>query len=108
MNTQAAATQQAPVIVPNTHTATLVRGESYFLGNTRFEPGVAVPIPQYIKDHLESTAVDMVDVEGEAEGKQKFKFATLPADGKAEAPARVRGRRTATQAAQPAEADSEE
>lgn len=101
MNTQAAAPQQA-TIVPNTHTATLVRGDSYFLGNTRFEPGKAIPVPAYIKEHLERVAVDMVDVEGEAEAKQKFKFAALPtekAEG-AEKPARRTRAPRATAAAE--------
>lgn len=111
MNTQAAGTQQAHapfVPVKNTHTAKLVRGEVYFLGNTRFDNGVEVTVPQYIKDHLEKVAVDFVDVEEEAEARQKFEFAELPEPG-AEAPiksrpvaapgARLRGRATPAQRA---------
>lgn len=67
--------------VPNTHTAVLIRGESYTLGNVMFTPGKRIPIPQYVKDHLEATAVDMVDVEGEAEAKPKFAFEELDEAG---------------------------
>jgi hypothetical protein len=81
-NGQQAVAAQA---VPNTHFATLVRGEFYALGNATFTPGKRIPVPQYIKDHLERTAVDVVDVEGEGEAKQKFAFEVI-GEEKGEAP----------------------
>lgn len=90
-NAAAAAVAKA---VPNTHYATLIRGESYTLGNVMFKPGQRIAVPQYIKDHLEITAIDHVDVEGEAEAKPKFAFEVIGEEG-AEIPrALSRGRRT--------------
>lgn len=86
--------------VQNTHYATLIRGETYTLGNVVFRPGKRIPVPQYIKDHLETTAVDVVDVEGEGEAKQKFAFEEIGSES-GEAPrAPQRGRRVPARAEQ--------
>lgn len=101
MNTQAAAQAAGQPLTPenavqNTHTAELVRGETYFLGNFRFVPGAKVPVPQYIVDHLKENAVDAVNVEGETELKQKFKFTALAEDKSAPAAVAPRAARAGT------------
>jgi hypothetical protein len=79
----AANTQQQPAVkaanVPNTYWATLVRGDFYSLGEAVWTPGKSLPVPTYIKEHLEKTAVDQVTVEDASEAKQKFKFSPIAA-----------------------------
>lgn len=105
--TAAANSAAAPVAtkaVKSTHWATLVRGEFYSLGNVVFKPGKPMPVPQYVVDHLKKIAIDVVDVEGEAEDKQKFSFQEIK-EGAAPAAVAPRARR---RTASPMTADQDE
>lgn len=54
--------------------ATLVRGNCYYLGNTRFDKGVPTPVTLAQRDHLEENAIDRMDAGGELFEKAKFEF----------------------------------
>lgn len=71
---------------PKTKTyATLVRGRVYFLGEALFEAGMPKEVTPTQRMHLEDNAVDIVTVEGQPEGRQKFKFEDrVPAEVKTE------------------------
>lgn len=59
--------------------ATLIRGNVYFLGNTRFDVDQAVPVTKAQRDRLEEDAVDIVNAEGgETFTKPKFEFDVNP------------------------------
>lgn len=59
--------------------ATLIRGNVYFLGNTRFDVGVPVAVTKAQRDRLEEDAVDIVNAEGgETFTKPKFEFDENP------------------------------
>lgn len=71
---------------PTTKTyATLVRGRVYYLGDALFEKGMPKEVTPTQRMHLEDNAVDTVTVEGQPEGRQKFKFEERePSEVKAE------------------------
>lgn len=69
------------------YTATLHRGETFYLLDTRFDRGVAVVVTEAQKDYLEQNAYDEITGEyneetGEQEITYKAKFAFAEYDGK--------------------------
>lgn len=62
-------------------TATLTRGNVYYLGNLRFDNGVPKPVTRQQRDHLESAAIDRLNSGREVFEKQKFDFEALPGRG---------------------------
>lgn len=71
-----------PTSLRNTHTATLVHGRVYYLGNKAFEVGVPVKITDEEKATLEEEAKDNVSQQSGDEvvgvDRQKFTFKLLP------------------------------
>lgn len=65
--------------------ATLIHGEVYYLGNTRFNKGVPVPVTNEQRDQLEDVehAADQLSFEGadgiETQSRSKFTFAAVGA-----------------------------
>lgn len=87
----------------NTHTATLIRGETYFLGTKRFDRGTPVPVTDAEKRTLEEDpAFRKVQHEGGPDGDSRlvkepvsrFEFKSLKTESPAAAlaPNRTRSR----------------
>lgn len=66
-----------------TYKATLVRGNTYYLGNQRFDKGKPVNVTTAQKEHLDEHAVDVLTLKSnegaEAVYKEKFEFEPLAA-----------------------------
>ena len=61
------------------HTATLVRGNTYMYGGTRFDHGDPVPVTEDEMEYLAENAIDELTVAqtGETVVRDKFEFAPI-------------------------------